>query len=129
MPERFYGMYLKRHWKSIFLNEKETMVNKSKPLSNKPDLDKCWFWDLSFEEIDWNKAYRTVIKRILERGLKQDWEELVRFYGKERVVNTIKYEIGYLPDHIIKELCDFYKLEREGLKCYQRKKSLPPHLI
>lgn len=107
--------------------ERLPIVNRPKPHPDKPQVDKAWFWEFKYEEIDWEKSYRTIIKRILERGSKTEWEEMVRYYSKAKVVHTIKEEISYLPDVIIEEVCQFFKLKKDQLKCYIRKQSLPGH--
>ena len=96
---------------------------------DRPNLDRKYFWEFVYDKIDWRVSYRTVIQRILERGEKQDWEELIRFYSEDKVVSTIKDEIAYMPDDIIQETCDFFHLKKEQLRCYIRKQSLPRHWI
>ncbi|WP_343523750.1 plasmid maintenance system antidote protein [Pedobacter sp.] len=59
-----------------------------KDLINKPDLSiirKILFWDTDFDKINWQKQYRAVIKRVLERGNDDEKNELLRFYGKAKV--------------------------------------------
>ncbi|WP_442846434.1 helix-turn-helix transcriptional regulator [Leeuwenhoekiella sp. H156] len=73
---------------------------ESKPKQT-PDLKrfrKALFWDTQLDRIDWNKNKRAVIKRVLERGNKQEIEELIKYYGKQtisKVVQSIK--TSYLP--------------------------------
>jgi plasmid maintenance system antidote protein VapI len=53
-----------------------------------PDLQilrKILFWDTDINKIDWQKQYKAVIERIFERGNKEEKEEAIRFYGKEKV--------------------------------------------
>ena len=55
---------------------------------NHPDLTiirKALFWDTDFNNIDWEKKYKAVIKRIFERGNEEEKKEALRFYGKEKV--------------------------------------------
>jgi len=58
---------------------------------------KALFWGWDFEKIDWLKHYRAVTDRIIERGTRKDWDELVRFYGREKVVTSLKHELNALP--------------------------------
>jgi len=87
----------------------------------KPHLPKELFWDWRFHEIDWQKSYRSIIERVLERGTKDEWKELVRFYGKPTILKSLKEEIKYLPDHTIDEVAGYFKLRKEQLACYERK--------
>lgn len=33
-----------------------------------PDFDRVFFWDFDIEAMDFRKAYKTIIARIIERG-------------------------------------------------------------
>lgn len=94
-----------------------------------PRLHKRLFWEFRVDAIDWQKEYAVIIQRVIERGTTQEWKELVRFYGKDRVVKTLKEEVNYLPDEIIENVCSYFRLKPSHLKCYIRKQSLPRHLI
>lgn len=63
-----------------------------KDSSYKPDISKLrkvFFWDTTFDRIDWKQNKIAVIKRVFSRGTEIEWEEIIRFYGKE-VVDCIK---------------------------------------
>jgi hypothetical protein len=95
----------------------------------KPNLDKRWFWDFDYDQIDWQASYKSIIERIIERGNKQEWEELIRFYGRDKVINALKNEILFLPDYAIENVCQYFPIRKEEMKCYIRKQSRPGHWI
>ena len=105
--------------------------NNSRKLTteSKPDFHKRLFWDWNFSKIDWERHYLAVIDRIIERGNKEDWNELIRFYGKPRVIKALKFEIKYLPDYIIEDVCGYFDLPKEALACYAHKQSRRGHWI
>lgn len=39
------------------------------------------FWDTDFDKIDWGKNRNFVIARVIERGNREEQEEIARFYG------------------------------------------------
>ena len=48
--------------------------------------------------IDWSKNKRAIIQRVLERGNKEEIQELIAFYGKETISKVIQYiKKSYLP--------------------------------
>lgn len=96
---------------------------------NEPDFHERLFWDWNFSRIDWEKHYLAVIDRIIERGNKDDWKEMVRFYGKPRVIKALKSEIKYLPDYIIEDVCGYFDVKHEALACYAHKQSRKGHWI
>lgn len=46
-----------------------------------PRIRKFLFWDVDFEKINWGKYKRTVIKRVLEKGSKEEIMEIKRYYN------------------------------------------------
>ncbi|MEO6850767.1 MAG: plasmid maintenance system antidote protein [Mucilaginibacter sp.] len=53
-----------------------------------PDLAlirKAIFWDTDFDQIDWVKQYKAIIKRVFERGNDLEKEEILRFYGGDKI--------------------------------------------
>ena len=48
-------------------------------------IGKALFWDTDFDKIDWERKYKSIIKRVFERGGDREKEEIVRFYGKDKV--------------------------------------------
>ena len=93
------------------------------PEKEAPALPKRLFWDMRFDEIDWLANHKTIIGRVMERGNDNEFAELIRFYGLEYVLNTIKTELSYLPNYAIPRVCDYFKLKEEELRCYRRPQS------
>ena len=84
-PQQGYFMLLQTYY-DLTQAEKELNNNICPDLSK---FRKILFWDTDFEQIDWIKNKRFVIKRIYNRGNKIEIEELIRFYGKEEVERVI----------------------------------------
>ena len=108
-----------------------TDSEKNDQLENqpRPDIRKKLFWDWRYADIDWNKTYRSVIERVLERGTKEEWKELIIFYGEPKVLKALKEEIVFLPDYIMDEVSSFFNLKKEDLACYSRKLLRKGHWI
>lgn len=79
--------------------------------SQRPDLSilrKALFWDTDIDKIDWEQQYKSVIKRVFERGNLQEKEEIIKFYGKEKVKKiigsanaTVKIELPFHNKNVI----------------------------
>lgn len=95
------------------------------PGKNIPNLHRRLFWDTVYEEIDWQAGYKWIIARIIERGNKEEWEELIRFYGKEKVINALKNDVIFLADYAIEDVCSYFPIRKEEMLCYIRKQSKP----
>ncbi|MEW4925240.1 HigA family addiction module antitoxin [Algibacter sp. 2305UL17-15] len=77
---------------------KITEASELKSMPNISNVRKELFWDTNFDDIDWIKNKRAVIKRILERGNESEINEIILFYGRTTILKEIK-SIGtsYLP--------------------------------
>lgn len=61
-------------------------------LSKTPNLSlirTSLFWDTDINKIDWEKQYKAVIQRVFERGNEIEKNEILRFYGKSKIDNTL----------------------------------------
>jgi hypothetical protein len=101
----------------------------SRGTQDKPDLPKWLFWEVRYEEMNWRRDYEFVIERILDRGNDEELDELIRFYGRAKVLRVLKTRPIYLMDHSIDRACAYFKLKPEELVCYMRKRSRPGHWL
>lgn len=46
-----------------------------------PKIRKSLFWDTDFSKINWAKYKNAVIKRVFERGSKEEIDEITRYYN------------------------------------------------
>jgi addiction module HigA family antidote len=46
-----------------------------------PKVRRILFWDTDFNKINWGRHKRSVIERVLERGSKEEINEIKRFYN------------------------------------------------
>jgi hypothetical protein len=66
----------------------------------KPIFDKRIFWDINFEQLDYNSKATFVIERVFERGDVEDIRQCRRYYGDEKVTASL-LSAKYLPEHRI----------------------------
>ena len=75
-------------------------------------------------------AYKMVIARIVERGGQDQIDEIVRFYGREKVITAVRDEIYFLPNYAIENALKFFpELKKEEMYCYLNRKDKPYHWI
>lgn len=66
---------------------------KQKCKSAVPDLSKLrksLFWDTDVNEIDWEKQYKAVIRRVWEKGNNVEKKEIERYYGATIINQVMK---------------------------------------
>jgi hypothetical protein len=87
------------------------------------------FWDFEFDKIDWRRSRLTIIERVLNKGDQSDWEEIIRFYGRDNLIHALKEEINYLTDMTVEAVCEYFQLSNNELKCYTKKQLNQGHWI
>lgn len=60
------------------------------PTPNLEILRTSLFWDTDIDSLDWQRQFKAVIKRVFERGNKEEQKEIIRFYGDEKVSEALK---------------------------------------
>lgn len=98
-------------------------MDKKNAESEKPNLGKHLFWDFRYKDIEWRKEYVTIIERVIERGNKEDWKEMIRFYTTAKVIYALKYEIAFLANYAIEDACNHFSLRKEDLRCWIRSQT------
>lgn len=66
---------------------------------NISNLRKSLFWDTDISKIDWDKQCRAVIQRVYERGNETEKQELINFYGQEKInvaLSTISRDLNLI---------------------------------
>jgi len=105
-------------------------MNTGNKNSRSFDLDPAFFWDYDLDAMDLDKAYKSIIGRIVERGNQNDIEKIIEFYTYEKVVKAIRDEIHFLPNYAIEKALDFFpELKKEEMHCYLNRKDKPYHWI
>ena len=95
-----------------------------------PNLHPKFFWEYRFDDMDWEEAYMMVIDRIIERGEQKEVDEIVRFYGYERVIKALKQEITFMTNIAINNALSYFpELTKEQMVCYINRKDKPYHWI
>ena len=69
-----------------------TVEKRKLSQNHRPDLTKfrsTIFWDTKIENIDFAAHSRYVINRVFERGNEEEINEIIRFYGKAKIIENI----------------------------------------
>lgn len=62
---------------------------KNRLTVNIPDLRKELFWDTDFEKIDWDQQANAIIRRVFERGNKEEKQSIIRFYSNQKIEEVL----------------------------------------
>lgn len=54
-------------------------------------INTALLWEFDLETFNYEKSYKIVIERVLERGNLEEWKEMVNLYSKEQILETIEW--------------------------------------
>ena len=60
-------------------------------MNNHPNISDTLLWEYDLKTFHWDKSYKIVIERVLQMGNLKEWVEIVKFYTKEQILETIKW--------------------------------------
>ena len=66
-------------------------------MADKPIFNKRIFWDVVFDNINYETKANFVIERVFERGDVEDVRNCIRHYGIEKVTSTL-LNAKFLPE-------------------------------
>ena len=57
----------------------------------KPNINPAYLWEYDISNFNWDRSYKIVIERIIERGNLLDWKEMVQYYTLDKIIETIEW--------------------------------------
>jgi len=93
-------------------------------IKSKPILHKRIFWDVNFENIDFDAKASFVIERVFERGDVDDIRQCRRYYGDEKV-REVLLKAKFLPLTSLYLASAVIYRPIEDFRCYTLRQSNP----
>lgn len=93
----------------------------------KPSLNSALLWDYDVNKIDWELNADAIIVRVLERGDLEDFREIRKVYGDERIKKT-SLAAKYLSERTLSFVSFFFELPKTEFECYRNRHYQLPHL-
>ena len=94
---------------------------------DKPIFNKRIFWDVDFENLDYDKKYKFIIERVFERGDVPDIRNCRRYYGDEKITAVI-LDTKFLPEHRMGLASCIIDRDIKELRCYKLRQLNQVHL-
>ncbi|MES2704448.1 MAG: hypothetical protein V4649_17550 [Bacteroidota bacterium] len=98
------------------------------PANNIPRFNKRIFWDVNFDNLDYDKKAAFIIERVFLRGDVPDIRECRRYYGNNKISEVLT-NAKWLPLATIYLACALFKNELTDYKCYNTAQSNPTHWL
>lgn len=94
----------------------------------KPVFHRRIFWDVNFDNLDYDAKARFVIERVFERGDVEDIRQCRRYYGDDRIKETL-VSAKWLPLKSIYLACALFNNLLTDYRCYTLAQSNQAHWI
>ena len=91
----------------------------------KPNISKIAFWDVNFDNIDFEGNSVFVMDKVFNYGIWSDIIEILRFYGIERIRKEI-VQAPYFKNTTLSFLCVILNLTEQDFIVYQRRQTRKP---
>ena len=89
-------------------------------------LPKHLFWDVVYEDIDFDEKKNFVIVRVFERGDFPEITKVRRYYGDETILNSIT-TAKFIDEETFNFLSLYYDIPKEKFLCYKNKQLRGEH--
>ena len=60
-------------------------------MKKRPNIPAWLLWEYDYDTFNFERSYKIVIERVLERGSLDEWREMVKYYSKEQILDTIAW--------------------------------------
>lgn len=82
------------------------LIENNKLLKNKPNIPARMLWDYDYETFNFDKSYKIVIERVMERGGLDEWRTIVNYYTRKQILSAIEWSVQL--DERDKRFCRFF---------------------
>ncbi len=93
-----------------------------------PIFNKRIFWDVNFDNLDYDKKANFIIERVFERGDVEDIRQCRRFYGDEKVSISLT-NAKWLSLNTIHLASAIFDNNLTEYKCYTQAQLNPTHWL
>jgi hypothetical protein len=69
-------------------------------------INTALLWEYDLETFNYDKSYKIVIERILQMGNLEEWRNMVNYYSREQILETIEWSAQL--DKRDKDFCRFF---------------------
>ena len=60
-------------------------------MKDKPNIGTHLLWEYDLDTFHWDRSWKIVIERVIQRGDLHEWREIYRFYGPEKILATVDW--------------------------------------
>ncbi len=95
-------------------------------LDLRTQLSKGLFWDVDFENIDWERNAPYVVQRVLDKGSWENFKTILEYYGKSRIKEII-IKLRYMDKRTLHFCSVYFIIPLNEFRCYNIRQSSRIH--
>ncbi len=95
-------------------------------LELRTNLSKELFWDVDFENINWEQNAPFVIERVLSEGKWENFKAILKYYGASRIKGII-VKLRYIENRTLHFCSVYFDIPLTEFRCYIIRQSNQPH--
>ena len=92
------------------------------------DFSQHLFWDIDRTKLDFEENKQTIIQKVLDYGLMNDWKIIYNYYGIDRIAKTM-LNVRDLDEKSMNFIATLSNIPKEKFLCYTTKQSNPQHWV
>ena len=81
------------------------------------------FWDVEINDTDYDNYSQHIINRVLLHGNLNDWFEIKKFYGLNRIKEEL-LKMSYLDQRALSFCSSYFEIPKTEFKCYNTPQSI-----
>ncbi|GHT54662.1 hypothetical protein FACS189446_4830 [Bacteroidia bacterium] len=101
-------------------------VSKDNSQREKPHFQRCIFWDVDFDKLDYDGRANFIIERVFDRGDVEDIRQCRRYYGDEKISEALT-NAKWLLNETVYFAMAILKNELTDYRCYRLAQLNPGH--
>ena len=82
------------------------------------ELRQSLFWDTDVNALDLKKHQKAIIERILMRGLLEEFQSIMQYYGKDTIKSTA-LKARYLDKRTLAFCSTIFETPKAKFRCYK----------
>ena len=90
------------------------------------ELRPSLFWDSDVKTLDLEKHKRAIIERTMMRGVKEEFDALLQYYGKD-TIREIALSARYLDKYTLSFCSAIFNVPITEFRCYKLAQLNPAH--
>ncbi|MEN9523033.1 MAG: hypothetical protein RL065_1410 [Bacteroidota bacterium] len=60
-------------------------------MKQRPNIPARLLWEYDYDTFNFDKSYKIVIERVMQRGNLAEWKTILQYYSKEQLLSALEW--------------------------------------